>query len=50
MLEARIYAEDPENNFLPSPGQIDELFFPNEGLRTDTGVEVVMRSLAIMTR
>ena len=39
-VEARIYAEDPENDFLPSPGQIDELMFPeSEGLRTDTGVD-----------
>ena len=39
-VEARIYAEDPAHNFLPSPGQIDELIFPeSEGLRTDTGVD-----------
>lgn len=39
-VEARIYAEDPENEFLPSPGQINELMFPeSEGLRTDTGVD-----------
>ena len=39
-VEARIYAEDPANDFLPSPGQIDELMFPeSEGLRTDTGVD-----------
>ena len=39
-VEARIYAEDPENDFLPSPGQINELMFPeSEGLRTDTGVD-----------
>ncbi|MGB1545357.1 MAG: acetyl/propionyl/methylcrotonyl-CoA carboxylase subunit alpha [Candidatus Puniceispirillaceae bacterium] len=39
-VEARIYAEDPENDFLPSPGQIYELMFPeSEGLRTDTGVD-----------
>ena len=39
-IEARIYAEDPANDFLPSPGQIDQLIFPKrEGLRTDTGVD-----------
>ena len=39
-VEARIYAEDPANDFLPSPGQIDELMFSeSEGLRTDTGVD-----------
>ena len=39
-VEARIYAEDPTNGFLPSPGQIDQLMFPaHEGVRVDTGVE-----------
>jgi 3-methylcrotonyl-CoA carboxylase alpha subunit len=39
-VEARLYAESPENNFLPSAGKIYGLKFPEgEGLRVDTGVE-----------
>jgi 3-methylcrotonyl-CoA carboxylase alpha subunit len=39
-VEARLYAENPENNFLPSSGKIHALQFPDgEGLRVDTGVE-----------
>jgi 3-methylcrotonyl-CoA carboxylase alpha subunit len=39
-VEARLYAENPENNFLPSAGKIYALQFPDdEGLRVDTGVE-----------
>src|SRR5436190_4040249 len=38
--EARLYAEDPERNFLPSTGKLVALEFPKgEGLRIDTGVE-----------
>jgi 3-methylcrotonyl-CoA carboxylase alpha subunit len=38
--EARLYAEDPERNFLPSTGTLAALEFPGgEGLRIDTGVE-----------
>jgi 3-methylcrotonyl-CoA carboxylase alpha subunit len=38
--EARLYAEDPERNFLPSTGTLTALEFPKgEGLRIDTGVE-----------
>ena len=38
-MEARIYAEDPQQNFMPCPGVIDELVFPNwPGLRVDCGV------------
>src|ERR1041385_2671954 len=38
--EARLYAEDPERNFLPSTGTLTVLEFPKgEGLRIDTGVE-----------
>jgi acetyl-CoA carboxylase biotin carboxylase subunit len=38
-LECRIYAEDPENNFFPSPGQITELEAPaGPGVRDDSGV------------
>jgi 3-methylcrotonyl-CoA carboxylase alpha subunit len=38
--EARLYAEDPARNFLPSTGKLAALEFPNrEGVRVDTGVE-----------
>ena len=38
--EARLYAEDPERNFLPSTGRLAALEFPEgEGVRIDTGVE-----------
>ncbi|MCH9019798.1 MAG: ATP-grasp domain-containing protein [Proteobacteria bacterium] len=39
-IEARIYAEDPGNDFLPSAGRLDHLRFPAEddGVRVDTGV------------
>lgn len=39
-VEARIYAEDPENNFLPSPGRLYGLHMPHgDGIRIDSGVE-----------
>ncbi|WP_230532170.1 acetyl/propionyl/methylcrotonyl-CoA carboxylase subunit alpha [Microvirga roseola] len=39
-VEARLYAEDPEKEFLPSTGKLWALEFPEgEGLRIDTGVE-----------
>jgi len=39
-IEARIYAEDPENNMLPSPGKIHYFSVPSgENTRIDTGVE-----------
>jgi 3-methylcrotonyl-CoA carboxylase alpha subunit len=39
-VEARLYAEDPEREFLPSTGKLWALDFPaGEGLRIDTGVE-----------
>jgi acetyl-CoA carboxylase biotin carboxylase subunit len=38
-LECRIYAEDPENNFFPSPGLITRLVQPGgPGIREDCGV------------
>jgi acetyl-CoA carboxylase, biotin carboxylase subunit len=38
-IECRIYAEDPENNFFPSPGKITRLMRPSgPGIREDSGV------------
>jgi len=38
-IECRIYAEDPENNFMPSPGEIVKLSVPGgSGIRDDSGV------------
>jgi acetyl-CoA carboxylase biotin carboxylase subunit len=37
-IECRIYAEDPDNNFLPSPGRIVHLRAPGgPGIRDDSG-------------
>jgi acetyl-CoA carboxylase biotin carboxylase subunit len=39
-IECRVYAEDPENNFFPSPGRITTLQTPaGPGIRDDGGVD-----------
>jgi acetyl-CoA carboxylase biotin carboxylase subunit len=39
-IECRIYAEDPAKKFMPSPGLIEMLAFPEgEGVRVDSGVQ-----------
>ena len=38
-IECRIYAEDPDNNFFPSPGRITRLISPSgPGIRRDSGM------------
>jgi len=38
-IECRIYAEDPENNYFPSPGKITLLLSPSgPGIRRDSGM------------
>ena len=47
-IEARVYAEDPEHDFLPSPGRIHAMRLQGEhevrGLRVDTGVAEIGRA------
>ncbi len=39
VIECRVMAEDPYNNFLPSPGQVEILYEPGgPGVRVDSGV------------
>jgi acetyl-CoA carboxylase, biotin carboxylase subunit len=39
-IECRVYAEDPDKNFLPSPGTITRLVTPaGEGIRVESGVQ-----------
>ena len=39
-IEMRIYAENPDKNFFPSPGTIETLSWPEgDDIRVDTGVE-----------
>lgn len=39
-IESRIYAEDPANNFIPSPGEITLLKFPEgKNIRIDTSID-----------
>ena len=38
-IEVRVYAEDPDNNFFPSPGKIMRLLTPSgPGIREDSGI------------
>jgi len=38
-IEVRVYAEDPDNNFFPSPGKITRLLSPSgPGIREDSGI------------
>lgn len=41
-IECRLYAENPEKNFMPSPGKLTEFNFSNlfnDGVRVETGYE-----------
>ena len=39
-IEVRLYAEDPENNFIPSTGTVTRLVKPGgPGIRVDSGIE-----------
>jgi acetyl-CoA carboxylase biotin carboxylase subunit/3-methylcrotonyl-CoA carboxylase alpha subunit len=40
-IEARVYAEDPEKGFVPQPGRVERLVWPEGlgGVRIDAGIE-----------
>lgn len=39
-IEVRIYAEDPSNSFMPTPGRVQKLIWPTgPGIRVDSGIE-----------
>src|SRR5262249_26196243 len=38
-VEARLYAEDPSRDFLPSVGRVHRFVPPDDGVRWDSGVE-----------
>src|SRR5262249_40437424 len=40
-IEARVYAEDPKKGFVPQPGKVERLVWPEglAGVRIDAGVE-----------
>src|ERR1035438_2904487 len=41
-IECRIYAEDPDNNYFPSPGKITVLLQPSgPGIRSETSLQAV---------
>ncbi|HSH21129.1 MAG TPA: biotin carboxylase N-terminal domain-containing protein [Candidatus Caenarcaniphilales bacterium] len=37
-IEARLYAEDPDNGFLPATGEVADVEWPVDGIRIDAGV------------
>ena len=38
-FEARVYAEDPRNGYLPAGGRLEALHWPDRGVRIDAAVE-----------
>jgi len=38
-MEVRIYAEDPLKDFQPCPGELTDVYWPEDGVRVDTWVE-----------